>query len=81
MLHRLTHLLSVSSSTVYSTPSKVYLRPAERADASILMSEYGKLRSVSTLQGRGPGPVSRRVGSASPACLAAGRSKHHAHRA
>lgn len=33
------HLSSVSSSTVYSTPSNVYFLPADRLDASILMSE------------------------------------------
>lgn len=32
-------LSSVSSSTVYSTPSNVYFLPADRLDASILMSE------------------------------------------
>ena len=42
---------SVSSSTVYSAPSKEYVRPAERADASILMSLYGKSRSLRTCTG------------------------------
>ena len=38
-------LFPVSSSTVYSWPSKVYLRPADLEEANILMSLYGKFLS------------------------------------
>lgn len=47
-ISRLLKDLSVSSWTVFSLPSKEYLRPAERADANVLMSLYRKLRFLRT---------------------------------